>query len=869
MSFWDTTRYGFSPVYWLTVSGIPVVWAERATGLALPTGFTIEDAGLVIDDSAEVGVEQIDRQRGVAASLSLGFKLLDTSTLRDWLRRWSYQAVLTADLAPTGLTITVGSTTGWPAGWPVADELHLGIERITYTGTTATTFTGCTRAQSGSLAYRHVTGTTAQFVTDRPKYWLGREVILWASPTDPAGFVTGATLDTDARHVWRGRITDGPQRERDGFRFEAQSLDRILDNSLVASISGQVVDTSAQYVVQSGWTATVVLAALTNAGAEVWRYDLVMSPFKNDTDGDLMSGQKMRDRIVAEWDSAVTTAAAGADLSSWKWQVETPQFFRAYATVVFDALIFKINRWVFIDGKEWADDLDPYYPGGMPAGFNGAVKLPWMAGDNPTKLVAFPGTGAPVAVSSVTLLLDSGAASDVPATGKVKLDVNGATVVYSYSYSGSSQGQVYLAGLVPVAAGKSAVGFTPAQLQGASAEILFDDAGTFPDMMLRTLYSSGTSGLRSATYDTLKRGQGYGLEEDQIAEDSFSETSAPLAVLLGTADHAGRTFAELFGGALGLFRRAVVARPDVSQARMPQQLHLVDTAPFGAGYTTTITDDDLLSDEGDPVLSVRRADSPNQVTVIRPLAGTKDAADRWSFGDHASADASGRREVEYTVPAQDRAALWLAAWSAAGTHLAADETTQAIELRVPPWVDAEVGDLVQLELTHPSLWTWSSSPAAVGYTGIGRVLGRRMSLKSTQVTLLLLIDGAVKISALSPAARVLAFAGAAGNPTSIDVDYKYYKHFAAALVAAGVNIWVYHYQPGQVETVTQKHEISAAAIVVVLAVSYCRLTVDSTSGGHTLVVADRSTLTLPTTSGGDLTTYQATFAHVDDDTQWG
>lgn len=856
MSFWGTVRYGFNPVYYVTVSGIPVVWIERATGLTLPTGFSTEDASLVIDDSSEIGVEMIDRQRGVAASLSFGFKLLDTSTVRDWLRRWSRSAILTADLSAIGTTITVDST----AGWPATGELQLGIERITYTGTTATTFTGCSRAQSGSLVYKHATGTTAQFATDRPRHWRGREVVLWAAPADPSGYVPGATLYSDARMVWRGRIVDGPQRERDGFRFEAQSLDRVLDDSLVATISGQVVDTSAKYLAQKGWGAMVFVDALDSTGASLWTYELWLSPFENDADGDMMSGQTMRERIVDAWAAAVTEAGAGADLLDLVWSKIKGGFWQARACVVQDVNIHKLLFWVYHGGEEWVDSKDPTYPGGMQS--DRWELLPWVTGDDPTTLLSYPFATAPK-VSSVTLALDSGAASDVPASGKVRISVGEASIVYSYTVAGSSQGQVYLAGLTPILEGK-AVAFTAAQLVGSSAEIVFEDSGEFAAMMLRTLFSSGT-GLRSATYDTLKRGQGYGLAEDQIHQWSFEYSTAPLSTIAGAASHGGKTFAELFGGALGLFRKAVVARPDVDDGFFAPKLHLVDTASFGADYATTIHDDDLLSNEGDPVLSVRRADSPNRIVITRPIPGSDDAADRWTFADHSSADATGSREATYDIPAQDRAALWIAAEPAAAMHLAADETTQAVELRVPPWIDAEVGDLVRLELTHPAMWTWGSNPGAVGYTGTARVVGRRLNLKTCQVTLLLLFDGAVTMRALSPAARVQSFAGAAANPTSIDVDLKYLNHFTNAIAAAGGNVWVYHYQPGQVETVTQKHEISGASNVG----GNCRLTVASTSGGHSLSTADRSTLTLPTTNGGDLSTFQAGFAHVDDGTQWG
>ncbi len=57
-------------------------------------------------------------------------------------------------------TITVASTTGFDS----AGTLHIGNEIITYTGTTSTTFTGATRAASGTTAAAYASGVTvAQF----------------------------------------------------------------------------------------------------------------------------------------------------------------------------------------------------------------------------------------------------------------------------------------------------------------------------------------------------------------------------------------------------------------------------------------------------------------------------------------------------------------------------------------------------------------------------------------------------------------------------------------------------------------------------------------------------------------------------------
>jgi hypothetical protein len=53
-------------------------------------------------------------------------------------------------------TITVSSTTGFPS----AGQIRIESEVIIYTGTTLTTFTGCTRGARGSTAASHLTGVS-------------------------------------------------------------------------------------------------------------------------------------------------------------------------------------------------------------------------------------------------------------------------------------------------------------------------------------------------------------------------------------------------------------------------------------------------------------------------------------------------------------------------------------------------------------------------------------------------------------------------------------------------------------------------------------------------------------------------------------
>lgn len=64
---------------------------------------------------------------------------------------------LTADASATDTTLTVSSTTGF------SSPIWIGTERITYTGTTATTFTGCTRGTNGTAQQKHATNSAVLY----------------------------------------------------------------------------------------------------------------------------------------------------------------------------------------------------------------------------------------------------------------------------------------------------------------------------------------------------------------------------------------------------------------------------------------------------------------------------------------------------------------------------------------------------------------------------------------------------------------------------------------------------------------------------------------------------------------------------------
>lgn len=132
-----------------------------------------------------------------------------------------YETYLASTLNNTATTVTVKSTTGWPS----SGTLHIGTEAISYTGVTATTFTGCTRGKNSTLGsyanqsagsatksfghYHRVTDDAlainlAPIVSSKPRVWIGRWVTVYAHR------VVNGVLDVKAQAelVFTGPIVD-------------------------------------------------------------------------------------------------------------------------------------------------------------------------------------------------------------------------------------------------------------------------------------------------------------------------------------------------------------------------------------------------------------------------------------------------------------------------------------------------------------------------------------------------------------------------------------------------------------------------------------------------------------------------------------
>ena len=228
--------------YMLLVEGIPQI----LTSLALPPAMIPAGRSQVLALDVSGGVvipgQRIDRKSGGAQPTTMEFSLGPDDAIGTLRRLFARQltgtlkARLTATLGWTGATITVDST----APFPAAGNVYLGRENIAYTGKTPTTFTGCTRGQFGSLAWRYsaeageVKGSRA--VTDHPTQWEGRRVWLWTGICSATGEpIDAALLGANQRVIWSGRIVAlNPGESGKAWVLEARSIDSQLETEVGA-----------------------------------------------------------------------------------------------------------------------------------------------------------------------------------------------------------------------------------------------------------------------------------------------------------------------------------------------------------------------------------------------------------------------------------------------------------------------------------------------------------------------------------------------------------------------------------------------------------------------------------------------------------
>ena len=192
-AWWPGSSYATWSAYakpWLQLAGDGLRFSERA----IPAAATVLDV-------SEVTIHLSDVDLGATALFASEASAVGT--------------YITASVSATDTTINVVSTSAFAA----SGTIYLDQEAITYSGKTATSFTGCLRGKYGSKAARHLyaealgSGLGNPQVTDRPVESVGRPATLWLCRVS-GGVITNA----DLQHY--GTIGTGPALQGGGESLE-------------------------------------------------------------------------------------------------------------------------------------------------------------------------------------------------------------------------------------------------------------------------------------------------------------------------------------------------------------------------------------------------------------------------------------------------------------------------------------------------------------------------------------------------------------------------------------------------------------------------------------------------------------------------
>ena len=857
---WAPLQYGWSPGYWLKIQGVSTIPTEGVNGssfgLTMPAGFT-EDAGaLVIDDGAAVG-QRVERDKGIGVGFPLTFSLLDTTATRSLMKVWTKEAQLVGTLAPASTVVLVNDTTGWNA----TDPFHIGSEQCTVGAVAAgpPRFTGCARGVGG-FAYNHQPGPGGMAkITDNVRYFRGRLVELYAVPIDPSGYAPGVAITDDSELVFRGHISSGPDRVGENWQVEALALDRILARPISTALTGEVLDTDVRTSVNPTWTVAITFKSFNAAGADHWGapIEMMLKPFAADAAGDLLSESEIQDRIIVAYEAAITDGGHGAELDSLAWFYHPSSgLWEARFSFDTDANVRDIEVELnFGTGdviqKSWHFTL------GTTAGL--IYPTAWYSNIMPTqngKVIAKPKDRA-------TIQLDDALASDVPTSGNVKIG----DVVYSYKWTDSNYSTVYVGGLKSVQGGAAPL----EDLTGKTASFIRTDDGVMTDIVLRQLMSSGTANLRSPVsgHDSLAQQQGYGIDESLIDVTGIEEVAGslfnmtPLKIASG-----GDSMEDQICPLLALSGRAMVAKQtprDINKAldsAHEYRLSMIHTGASGGSWVASISDEHVLASESNPI-EVRRLGTPaTRIKVQGVQAGAEIAPIIINDIDREAAFEPS--ELEFKVPMWERAPFVALAGIWAKARFASDLSAREIDIVTVPWIDAEIGDLVKVTLSHHTAVDLITG-AAGSFEGVARVLGSSIQLDTGLRKWTLFFGGYSNTVSLCPSALVIATDNAAA-PTWIDVPIKYKKHFDRLFLEDG-GFELTLYNPGSAELVADPFGYEIDGVSENAAGPYCRLSVRILLDGTEVLTTGLSRLTTP--KDGDATAYQSAYLMQDGDgTVW-
>lgn len=230
--------------YVLEIEGIDTAFTTSSDTTGIATAWSGSPAYTIVsglDMPGEVSRE-IDLLGFTLPEVSITLRLLDDNagTIAALLGSGDASATttyLTADHARDATTLNVVRT----ALFPASGTLHIGRERITYSGKTATTFTGCSRGthpwggKAAPWGYEYSigdvpSGETLLEVSTKPRVWKGRGFTLYQIAKDTTGTWT---TKANALTWFAGTLNGDPSCTGREWTFGGESVENMMQGSLL------------------------------------------------------------------------------------------------------------------------------------------------------------------------------------------------------------------------------------------------------------------------------------------------------------------------------------------------------------------------------------------------------------------------------------------------------------------------------------------------------------------------------------------------------------------------------------------------------------------------------------------------------------
>lgn len=748
MSTWsELIDAGYSRAFGVLVEGIPYAFLETRLmttaddDIDVPLDYTAARGALRVRDSDSVSKE-LDRVTGLGRGRALDL-VLALDVLGDigaeLFRTPSLRAQLTADADGATTTFAVDDTTGF------SGYFYVGREFCMYGGSTATSFTGITRAVAG-WAHYHPSSTASgyRYCTDRPQYWRGRLVTVFEHLLGPDGRALtsmACTVGTYCREFWKGYVDAQPQIDGRQMLLRCLPIERLLAQDLGGTAKGKVLfhpledatvppDAFGRYPIVVTPSDTVYVENLdTNDNAT---FSLATSaPTIVNLDSVALSFESSV-RNSAVFIPRLVATASNVWTEGEKPRVRVRLCSEDPATNAREVMTLRPNVWflsLFERPATYTERIDVLSSGG---GFSDQRQI---TGDD-FKFEVDPNQSLnPWVVVRPDLEAD-GEPLTWPASGYVMLENDEGLEVARFdnviAAPSWAQGQLVAFQLTE----RALMGTTRVNpfLRSTLATAVPGERGTLEEV-IETLATSSGTGTRGV-YDTLAYGLGLAIPGDWFDLEGWPLSSQYVD---GASDDKA-SVEKVAGGWLALLGRCLTQR---RSADGYVRIEAVSTTLDVPGTALTVTPASVVIGS---TQAERLFESPNVVRIEDSLRQKRTVS---VIRDVPRQQAEGARTVTFIAPGINTAsALILGA-----KVLALSDGQLVVTMGVRPGLELQVGDPCVLELDHPAIWSWSDGTVASSVAA--RVIGETMRLGTGERTLTFLVPAQQQAARqLCPAARV-------------------------------------------------------------------------------------------------------------------